>query len=282
VNEKGANPAHSVRQRLLNHAQTNRENFDLVLLRYANERLLYRLGRSVYAERFVLKGASLFLLWNSDQPHRPTRDVDLLALQGESAEQLCRIFQMLCTVEEPDGVVYEAESVKAGPIREEQRYGGQRVTLRASLHGARISLQFDVGFGDVITPPAEWVELPVLLAGWSKPRLKAYPVYTVIAEKLEAMVQLGMANSRMKDFYDLDFLLRKFILDQDTLREAIRNTFARRRTALPAAGASLFSQEFVGAKALLWEQFLRRNHVTSDYSWQEILAGLEARIKGLL
>ena len=186
---KGSNTAHSIRQRLLNYAQAHRENFDLVLLRYANERLLYRLGRSVYAERFLLKGATLFLLWNENQPHRPTRDVDLLAVGSEDAEQLRELFRILCAVEESDGVVYDSGSVTVAPIREELRYGGQRVTLRAELHGARIPLQFDIGFGDAVTPAAEWVEVPVVLAGLDSPRLRAYPVYTVIAEKFEAMVQ---------------------------------------------------------------------------------------------
>ncbi|MCA2971172.1 MAG: nucleotidyl transferase AbiEii/AbiGii toxin family protein [Brevundimonas sp.] len=279
---KGSTTAHSIRQRLLNHAQAHRENFDLVLLRYANERLLYRLGRSVYAERFLLKGATLFLLWNQNQPHRPTRDVDLLALRSEGAEQLRDVFRSLCAVEEADGLVYDADSVTVAPIREERRYGGQRVTLRAELHGARISLQIDIGFGDAVTPAAEWAEVPVVLEGLDKPRLKAYPVYTVIAEKFEAMVQLGMANSRMKDFYDLDFLLSRFSLDNEILRTAIRNTFARRQTALPVQGAVLFSPEFMKEKRRYWEQFLLRNGMElPERSWEELLAGLEARLGAL-
>ena len=269
----------SILARLLKLARERGDDYNLLLNRFALERLLLRLGASPHAHRFLLKGATLFLLWNENQPHRPTRDVDLLAVGSEDAEQLRELFRILCAVEESDGVVYDSGSVKVASIREEQRYGGQRVTLRAELHGARIPLQFDIGFGDAVTPAAEWVEVPVVLAGLDMPRLKAYPVYTVMAEKFEAMVQLGMANSRMKDFYDLDFLLSRFSLDNEILRTAIRNTFARRQTALPVPGTILFTPEFMKEKRRYWEQFLRRNRMElAERSWEEILAGLEARL----
>ena len=191
---KRSNTVHSIRQRLLDYAQERRENFDLVLLRYANERLLYRLGWSVEAERFLLKGATLFLLWNENQPHRPTRDVDLLAVRSEDAEQLRDVFCMLCAVEEIDGVVSDSGSVTVAPISEEQKYGGQRVSLRAELQGARISLQIDSGFVDKVTPAAAWSEVPVVLEGLDRPRLTKYACATAdsIASLRNGSVQTGV------------------------------------------------------------------------------------------
>lgn len=227
------NIGHSIRQRLLNYAKSSGQDFNQVLLRFANERLLYRLGKSEYADRFLLKGATLFLVWNESKPHRPTRDVDLLGFGPEDAGELKKVFARLCSMAEEDGMEYDVGTIEVSAIREDQRYGGLRVELKGTLHGARVHLQIDVGYGDVVTPGAEEIELPGILKDLEEPRLKGYPVYTVIAEKLEAMVHLGMTNSRMKDFYDVDFLLGKFELEEAVLREAVQRTFARRGTALP-------------------------------------------------
>ena len=280
---KGKNTAHSIRERLLNYAKNSQQDFSLVLLRYANERMLYRLGKSAFADRFLLKGATLFLIWNESKPHRPTRDVDLLGFGPEDEHEIRHDFLLLCAMHEEDGIEYDPASITIGKIREDQRYGGRRVELRGTLHGARVALQFDIGFGDVVTPAPDFVEIPVILSGLEAPRLMAYPVYTVIAEKLEAMVQLGIDNSRMKDFYDLDFLLARFALDDDILRQAIRNTFERRQTPLPTATPTVFSPEFLIRKALLWQQFLKRNQLLeSDRSWEAVLDGLRDRLLPLL
>jgi hypothetical protein len=222
-----SNVAASVRQRLLNHAKERHEDFNFVLSRFAAERLLYRLSVSEHAETFVLKGALLFLLWTGHL-YRPTRDVDLLGFGDSSIKRLEDIFRDICKAKvADDGLIFAADSVQGASIREDQEYDGVRITLLAFLEKARIPLQIDVGFGDAITPEVQAVEFPLLLASPTlpAPRLNAYPRETVIAEKLEAMVTLGVPNSRMKDFSDLLTLARSFDFEGDVLVRAVRSTF---------------------------------------------------------
>jgi predicted nucleotidyltransferase component of viral defense system len=199
----------SVRARLLRLSKERKEDHQLLLVRYANERLLYRIAVSAYANQFVLKGAALFTLWTG-RAHRATRDLDLLGF-GESTEAHVRqVFtEVLRLPVEDDAVVFDVASLTVGPIREDQEYGGVRVVLGARIGNAKLRLQIDVGFGDAITPQAETVEFPALL-DFPAPRLRAYPRETVVAEKLDALVQLGMANSRMKDLFDMVVLSRMF------------------------------------------------------------------------
>jgi len=228
----GKNVAASVRQRLLNRSRQTGEDFQLLFTRYAIERLLFRLAASEHRDAFVLKGAMLFALWTGEM-HRPTRDLDLLGFGDSGEGRLRAVFETLCGVAVmDDGLTFAADSVAVEPIREDQEYGGQRVTVAVTLGQPRIVLQVDVGFGDAVTPAAEEVEYPTLL-GMEPPRLRAYPKETVVAEKLEAMVKLGLANTRMKDFYDVLVMARTFPFDGDTLRRAITATFARRGTAVP-------------------------------------------------
>ena len=168
----------SVRQRLLNRARDGREDFNFVLTRYANERLLYRLGVSGFRDQFVLKGAVLFEVWSAS-PHRATRDVDLLGF-GEPAEEAVRsVFRTLCAVEvPPDGIRFRVGSVRTDPIRDGQPASGIRVRLAADLHRARINLQVDVGFDDVVTPGVVEADFPTLL-DFPAPQLQAYPRETV-------------------------------------------------------------------------------------------------------
>ena len=237
------NTAASVRDRLLALARERGEDFQLLLTQYGLERLLYRLSQSGYRDRFILKGAMLFMLW-SDQPHRPTRDVDFLGLGDSSEAGLQAIFCELCDIPvEDDGLTLMADSVQVEVIRDETEYGGIRVKLFGDLAGARVPIQADIGFGDAVTPEARETEYPTLL-GNPAPHLRAYPRETVVAEKYQALVNLGMANSRMKDFYDLWVIAREFDFDGLTLSEAIRNTFSRRRTALPEYTPSGLSPEF--------------------------------------
>ena len=197
----------SVRARLLNKAKAEQQDFNLVLTRYALERLLYRLGRSTHAEHFLLKGALLFDLW-FDIPHRPTRDADLLGFGSADIPRMEAVFRDLCAAacEPDDGIRFQAATVSALEIRKEANYAGLRVTLVGLLAGARCPVQVDVGFGDAVTPAPELVDYPAMLPELPGPRLRAYPRYTVVAEKLEALVSLGIANSRMKD--DLDHTWR--------------------------------------------------------------------------
>ncbi len=253
------NQAASVRQRLLNLSRERGENFDYRLTRYGLERILYRLAKSTYNDRFILKGAMLFLLWGIDD-HRPTRDADLLGFGENDAAKLVSIFRDICRVEvEDDGLVFEPESVQAEAIREEMEYGGIRVTIRATLDRARISLQIDVGFGDAVTPAAAEVDYPTLLT-LPAPRLRIYPKETVIAEKFQAMVSLDMANSRMKDFYDIWVMARTFDFDGALLKTAIERTFERRRTHIPEALPVALTARFFSdpAKEAQWRGFIQR------------------------
>lgn len=194
--------AASVHQRLLNRSRKYDENFNYLLVQYAIERFLYRLSQSPYVDRFILKGALLFWVWQTPV-HRPTRDLDLLGFGSSAPEALVEIFRRLCLIDvEPDGLVFDPGSIRIQEIRADQEYRGQRVELLTRLGPARIPIQIDIGFGDVVSSVIAQTDFPVLL-DFPSPRLRMYPKETVIAEKLHAMVELGMTNSRMKDFFDL-------------------------------------------------------------------------------
>lgn len=249
----------SVRTRLLRLSRERREDFQLVLTRFANERLLYRLASSTHGERFVLKGAALFTVWTG-RPHRATRDLDLLGFGDPGEARLRAVFAEVLSIAVPDdGVHFDPESLAVGLIREEQAYGGVRVELLARVTTAKVRLQVDVGFGDAITPEASVVEFPPLL-DFPAPRLRAYPRETVVAEKLEAMVRFGLANSRMKDFYDLATLGRDFDFEGALLTRAIRATFERRGTPLPGSTPIALTAAFAGerAKQTQWSGFVRK------------------------
>lgn len=261
------NLAASVRQRLLNLSVSNGEDPNLTLTRYAMERLLYRLTRSEHSEQFILKGAMLFALW-TESPHRPTRDLDLLGFGEASNERLREIFQRVCEVDvEPDGLKFDHTSVRSADIREGQTYQGQRVKLVGLLGKARIPLQIDIGFGDAVTPDAHEIDYPTSL-DLPAPRIRAYPPETVVAEKLQAIVALGMQNSRMKDFYDLWIIARQFSFDGPMLVTAIRATFERRHTDLPKGVPTGLSDEFATDEQKLtqWTAFLTRSHLAESDS----------------
>ena len=256
-----ANLAASIRQRLLNRARQEQETFDAVLNRFGRERLLYRIGISEYRDQFLLKGAMLFALWY-DMPHRPTRDMDLLGFGAGELFVLERVFREITQQLVEDGLRF-SETVKAEEIRKEANYAGARVKLVATLEQASIPLQVDIGFGDLVTPAPEQIDYPVLLEDLNPPRLGAYPVYTVIAEKLQAIVSLGMVNSRLKDYFDLQVLLEREQLDELVLADAVRRTFAVRSTPLPQQVPMGLSSEFGEdqGKQNQWRAFLRRNEV---------------------
>ena len=247
----------SVRQRLTNIADARGEPFQRVLVEYGLERLLYRLSQSKHRDRFVLKGALLFSVW-SDAPHRPTMDVDLMSAASSDVAELVAIFNAVCaTPVQDDGLAFLPGSVRGEEIRETHAYAGVRIRLLAKLDNAHIDLQADVGFADVITPGPVELDYPTLLE-FQPPHLRAYPRETVVAEKLEATVSLGMQNIRMKDFYDLWALARQFEFDGDTLSNAIRNTFDRRKTTLPTANPVGLPEKFAAdaSKQKQWSSFL--------------------------
>lgn len=259
---KQRNTAASVRDRLIRHARETNQDPNRVLVRFAGERLLHRLSLSPYADRFVLKGALLFELW-FDTPHRPTRDIDLLSYGESDAPSLAALFRTLCAIEADDGVIFQSESLSAEEIRATAEYAGVRITLLAVIDGARCPLQIDVGFGDVVTPDPETVGFPALLSEFPAPTLRVYPRETVVAEKFEAIVVLGIANSRMKDYFDLWVLCQSCTFHRDTLEHAIRATFERRRTPLPIDVPFGLTDDFSldRAKVGLWRAFQRRNRL---------------------
>ncbi len=276
--DKPRNLVASVRQRLMNVARKNGEDFQLVLTRYGTERILYRISQSAHAGTFVLKGAVLFQLW-SGQPHRPTRDLDLLGHGEPSTERFEQIFREICnlTIEE-DGLTFDGDRIRAEQIKEDDEYQGIRLRLEARLGNARIPLQIDVGFGDAITPSAVEIEYPTLL-DFPAPSIHAYPRETVVAEKYQAMVMLGMANSRMKDFFDLWILARQFEFDGPTICAAIGATFERRQTALPERSPLALTPEFSEdrGKQTQWRAFLRKGRlVTQQIELADVVPLLEA------
>jgi hypothetical protein len=213
----------------------------------------------------LLKGALLFALWYDD-PHRPTRDADLLGFGPDDADNLIATFRDIAAMDLGDGIVFDSASVRADAIREDTTYGGTRIHLVARIGSARCALQIDVGFGDAVTPEAATATFPTLLPDFQAPVLRVYPVYTVIAEKYHAMVMLGQANSRMKDFYDLAVIGRRTELDGSTLARAIVATFARRGTALPTQRPLALTRQFSedAAKVRQWQTFLQKNRLTAS------------------
>lgn len=276
--------AASVRQRLLNIAKARGEEFNFVLLRYGLERLLFRLGQSRHAGTFVLKGAMLFPLW-SGSPHRATRDMDLLGSGPPDIRHFIDIFREVAAAEVDDGVRLLPTTVAAAAIREEAIYDGIRITLEGRLGVARIPRQVDVGFGDAVTPAPVETSYPVLLADMLNPRLCVYARETAIAEKVEAMVTLGLANSRMKDFFDIWYLARTFEFDEVTLSEAIRATFARRQIPLPEETPIALTPAFADdpAKATQWRAFIGRSRaVGTAPGLSEIVEVLVTFLKPIL
>lgn len=252
------NLAASVRARLLNLARIRGETFDYILVRYGSERLLYRLSQSFHRDQFVLKGAMLLELWG-DAVHRPTRDVDLLGFGPSEPQAVAAVFQTILKTEVvPDGLAFDGGAVRAEPIRDASEYHGVRVRLQANLGRALIPLQFDIGFGDAVTPPPEELPFPTLL-DFPGPVLRTYPRETVVAETFEAMVRLGLSNSRLKDYWDIWMLARTFPFDGPLLAQAMASTFERRGTAVPGDMPAALSEAFEQEWERQWPMFLRRS-----------------------
>jgi predicted nucleotidyltransferase component of viral defense system len=274
----GKNVAASVRARLMNEAKRTRTDYNQLLVRYAIERLLYRLSVSPHRESFVLKGAMLFAVWEGSA-HRPTQDVDFLGFGDPSAERLTGVFRDLCGVAAPeDGIVFDPASVRAEEIRTTDDYGGTRLTVGCGMGGAKLRVQVDVGFGDAVTPAATDALYPRLLPDFAQPNLRVYPKETVVAEKLEAIVKLGLLNTRLKDYFDLHYLSRTFEFDGPTLVRAIAATFERRGTPLPAHLPVALTDAFAEdpAKKIQWSAFRRRLGGMPAEPLAQVIAALAA------
>lgn len=276
------NLAASVRARLLNRAKAEQSDFNGMLVRYALERLLYRLSQSSHAARFLLKGAMLFTLWY-DMPHRPTRDVDLLGFGANDLASITQTFRDIASVAVEDGIRFDPASITAQEIRKEAGYAGVRVFISGDLAGARLKAQVDIGFGDAVTPGPVAATYPVLLADFPAPMLQTYPVYTVIAEKLHAIALLGMTNSRLKDYLDLSVLLERETLDAEILAMAVAATFKRRTMPVPSALPIGLSDEFANdaSRQTLWRAFQNKNQL-KPVPLQELVTSLRVKLQPAL
>lgn len=262
----------SVRRRLFDVAKEQNVEFNSLLIRYAIERTLYRLSVSEFADRFLLKGALLLSVW-SERPYRPTLDVDLLAFGDSSASSMESVFRQILSIPcSDDGLQFLPETMALDAIKLGDEYQGLRVTFRCELAKAVIPVQVDIGFGDAVVPgPLETIyptilELPV-------PRVRSYPRETVVAEKFEAMVKLGAANSRMKDFADIFYLASKFEFEGNLLAEALKATFSRRNTELPVVAPFALTENFYlrEDRQKQWFSFLKRSKlVDTFYGFSEV------------
>jgi predicted nucleotidyltransferase component of viral defense system len=225
------NMAASVKARLLAMSREEGRAFDLLLVRYALERLLFRLSISPHRENYILKGGMLVTQW-LEHSNRETRDIDFLGFGPDDEEAIKAIFAEVMSTEAGDGLVFDIENLAASTIRDEMEYGGIRLKTSAYLERTRIPVTLDIGFGDALADVTQTIEYPSLLA-MEQPKIRSYPPETVIAEKFQAIVALGMANGRMKDFYDLWSIPKSLKIERQALDAAIAATFERRDTPIP-------------------------------------------------
>ena len=246
----------SVRARLLNIAREQKQTFNFVLNRYAIERLLYRLSQSKHADRFVLKGATLLMTW-FDEPFRGTQDLDLLGYGDPDPDAVLGLFREILAIDDQDGVNFDVAAARIDRIREQIEYGGLRIRTIAEIGGAKVPVSVDIGFGDATEPGAEDLDFPVMLE-MSAPKLQGYARETVIAEKFQAMVTLGHANTRLKDYYDTWILSQSFTFEDGRLPQAIAATFDRRGTPIPVDLPDGLTPEFAAndQKKKQWQSFI--------------------------
>jgi len=249
----------SVRQRLLNQSRAQNRPFQELLQYFAMERFLYRLARSPHADRFILKGALLLTAWRAPLS-RPTMDIDLAGRTNNRLDHIKELVGEVCGIAvDPDGIEFNRASIDVSRIKEDADYEGVRVQFHATLARARIPMQLDIGFGDVITPGPAEIEYPTLL-NFPAPVLQAYPRETVVAEKLEALTALGLLNSRIKDYYDLAVLSRMYPFEGERLAEAISATFRHRKTTIEAEPIGLTRAYCDDSeRTLQWRAFVRRS-----------------------
>ena len=272
----------SVHQLLLNRAHQTSRPFNEVLQYYAMERFLYRLSKSPHAEKFVLKGALMFAAWRL-RDYRPTMDIDLLGKTKNQVDSIVAIMKEVCAQHvEPDGIAFDPATIQGARIAEQANYQGVRIRLRGNLGRAQVTMQVDVGFGDVVIPAPQPVNYPTIL-NFPPPKLRGYSRESVVAEKFESMVKLGILNSRMKDFFDIWTLARQFDFEGEALSTAIERTFTNRETSIVAEPAALTSQ-FSGdaAKKAQWRGFIRRNRFEVVERLPEVVDALSSFLKPIM
>lgn len=268
------NVAASVRQRLLNQARQQQRPFNALLQYYAMERFLYRLSRSVHADRFILKGALMLRVWHPSEV-RSTMDIDMLAKTSNELDSIVTQMREIIAVDvDSDGLVFEPDSMRAERITEDADYEGIRIRFMGTLGTARVHMQVDIGFGDIVYPAPLVFDFPTILDS-PVPRLLCYSCESSIAEKFEAMLKLGELNSRMKDFYDVWLLSKEFDFDGVKLAEAIRLTLERRDTALPVV-INAFTHKFISSKQNQWLAFQKRlGSEPKTVSFEEVIVAIK-------
>jgi len=271
----------SIRATLKNIADREKIDFQILIIRYLHERLLYRLANSEYVNNFILKGG--LLLYAIEGLHiRPTMDIDMLARQiGNNKEIITQIFRAICNIKyEDDCVIFDTKSIEITDIAKDAKYHGVRILIDARLDTIRQRLQIDIGFGDVIIPAPVKIQYPVLLDELEKPQINAYSIETVIAEKFHAMIVLGSFNSRMKDFYDAYILLKNNEINNANLREAILQTFKNRETEF-TDNPELFTTSFFEDKnrKIMWKAFLRKTKVSEELDFSSIVKNILERLQ---
>jgi predicted nucleotidyltransferase component of viral defense system len=254
----------SIRARLLNKAKADGVDFNQILVRFALERFLYRISQSAHSEFYVLKGALLFTLWY-DMPHRSTRDADLLGFGESNLNTVRETFREIASLEVEDGIVFEPTSVTVEEIRKEAGYAGVRVLISATLDGARCKTQIDIGYGDAVTPSPIQASYPTLIEDLPAPKLRTYPIYTVVAEKFHAIALFGMANTRLKDYFDLYVIFSRENLNAMTLVQAINATFMRRGMDIPKSMPVGLTDDFAmdTSRQAIWNTFVRKNDLVA-------------------
>ncbi|MBU0477019.1 nucleotidyl transferase AbiEii/AbiGii toxin family protein [bacterium] len=252
----------SIKAQLQNKAKETNRPFSEVLQYYGMERFLYRFSQSKYADKFILKGALMFTVWQVPE-RRATLDIDFAANYDNQIEAIEKVIKDVCKVSvTPDGLIFDVSTVKGQKIKEDADYEGVRVKFKGFLERSRISMQIDAGFGDIIYPKPKVIEYPTIL-DFPKPKLKGYPAESVVSEKFEAMVKLGLLNSRMKDFHDIWLMMRQFDFNGSKLTEALKRTFEHRKTSLPV-DRPLFAEEIYDEKSdrqMLWKAFLIKGQI---------------------
>ncbi len=264
----------SVHAKLLAIAKQRTVNYEHILQQYVNERILYRLSKTRYSNDFVLKGGTLFgLLFG--QPNRPTKDIDFLSFGDNEPETLRTSFLSILAVNEDDGIVFDLGTLNADKIKEDEQYEGVRLTCNATFQKSRILVQIDIGFGDAILTQ-EKMKLRTLL-DFPQPELFVYPPESVISEKFEAMVKLGLFNSRMKDFYDIYGYSQEADFQADKICEALKQTFLRRATPIPIVVPLALTSEFFENKEKVtqWKAFKKRVKAAENLDLKSVCEQIE-------
>jgi len=273
-------PIASIQDKLRNIAKSIGKDFQLILTRYFQERLLFRLSQTTHRDNLCLKGGTLLYALNHETS-RPTLDIDLLSLIIKiDKEKFVEIFREICNSSYPDdGVHFDSEKITVTEIMEQRKYAGLQIKVPVSLGSMRQVLKIDIGFGDVVTPKPDFMTYPTLL-DMDAPNIKAYSVETVIAEKFEAMIDLSESNSRMKDFYDVYQLLSQNRFDPKVLQEAISQTFKNRKTYV-RQNHPIFEGSFANDlnRNKLWKGFLLRSKLDNSLAFSEVMQRIREHLQ---